>query len=98
MIKAGDFIRHRKFRDVMILVTSTPRVNGGSVHVEGFWYNMCYSGPSVNIGLVAHIEIKHKDLKDWRICVEPEATNKRNARWADLMKSDVTLPEGAHAS
>lgn len=88
MIKPGDLIKHKNFKDVAIQVFYT-RYNAINeiTEIDGVWINLgqAESYPITTeehpVGFPANIMIRSSNLQDWLKCTKVESKFYRNEKW-----------------
>lgn len=82
----GKVIKHEKFLDVALLVTSVGNVahDATEIHVSGMWMNQGFVR-SWMIGASANLTIKIEDFPKWSYCTnEDQNPCLRKCDWAAI--------------
>jgi hypothetical protein len=86
LIRPGDYIKHEKFMDVALYVTSVGQlvVGGSEIHISGIWWNQGFE-KSYCINIFANITIETEKLSEWQLCLDPEINRSlRKCEWTPL--------------
>lgn len=88
-MRSGDIIKHEKFMDVAVLLTTDPMsLKDGGYHIKGLWMNQAFTSsfiidPIRQFGKV-NIKIKEDRVSRWSICENPEAKCVRYEKWSPI--------------